>query len=402
MSQYFAEFGKTGINWSQGYIYEDFLTSLVGQRGVQVYREMSSNDAIIGAVMFAIKQILKEVRWATKPYDESSQSKKDADFLRTCMYNPIMQTSWTDFISNVLSMLEYGWSWFEMVFVKQDGKLVWRKFAPRAANSLERWDVDVHGDITGLIQRPPPSFEEIQLPKWKCLHFRTEDAGGNPEGRSILRNAYRSWYLKKNLEELEAVGIERDLVGLPMLYLPEGIDPSSEDDATSTKIASAKTLISRLRRDEQEGVLVPHGWKLELLQSPGNKQFNTTEVINRYNKQMAVTTLAQFIMLGMERTGSYALAGQQTDMFYLCLEGWANSIASTFNRQAVPLLFKLNGNTSNKLPYIVHTPVHHITLNQMAVYISQLVKAEAIEITDEVKNYLKRYARLEEFSEVSK
>jgi hypothetical protein len=34
-------------------------------------------------------------------------------------------------------------------------------------------------------------------------------------GRSILRNAVRSWWLLKRIQEHEAIGIERDLPGFP-------------------------------------------------------------------------------------------------------------------------------------------------------------------------------------------
>ena len=57
----------------------------------------------------------------------------------------------------------------------------------------------------------------------KCLLFRTQTHKNNPEGRSILRNAYRSWYFKKRIEEIEGVGIERDLAGIPIAYVDPAI-----------------------------------------------------------------------------------------------------------------------------------------------------------------------------------
>ncbi|WP_155274431.1 hypothetical protein [Piscirickettsia salmonis] len=51
--------------------------------------------------------------------------------------------------------------------------------------------------------------------------FRTTSRKGNPEGRSILRNAYQPWYYKKNLESIESIGIERNLVGLLTLRAME-------------------------------------------------------------------------------------------------------------------------------------------------------------------------------------
>jgi hypothetical protein len=398
----FGEIGNTGLKRSYGYVLDEFLASLRGSRGRKIYREMADNDAIVGAMLFAISQILRESRWDIKPGDEKvAECKKDAEFLKDSLFG--MKHSWAGIITDILSFFVYGFSLFEQVFYRRnDGKIVWSKLAFRSQDSLERWDFDDYGETLGFWQRPAPDYHEFYIPITKCLHFRTQSAGNNPEGRSILRNAFRAWFMKKNIEEIEAIGIERDLAGLPMMTLPEGFDPTSTDPIIKSQLASAKTLVTNIRRDEQEGILMPFGWKLELLTSGGKRQIDTVSVINRYNKEIAVTTLAQFIMLGMERTGSYALAAEQTDMFYLALEAWADYIGTVMNRYAVPTLFKVNGISGRPLPYFVHTPIRRFTLTDIANYVSKLTddNVKALDITDETKAFLKRYGRLEEFSEV--
>ena len=398
------EIGKTGVKYSYGYMNEEFLKILQGSQGIKVYREMSDNDSIVGACLHAIKQILRESRWTVRAGDETdAKCKQDAEFLENNMSG--MQHSWSDFISNTLSMLVYGWSYFEQVFeMQRDGSVTWKKLAPRKQSSMERWELDDVGDVLGLWQRPAPDYRLVYLPITKSLLFRTEPAGNNPEGRSILRNAYRAWYMKKTIEEIEGIGVERDLAGLPVLTPPENFKVDGDDTETKNALAWAKKLVASIRRDEQDGVLCPFGWDLKLLGSPGQRQFDTTTIINRYNKEIAVTVLAQFIMLGMERTGSYALAKEQTDMFYLCLEGWADAIGSTFNRHAVPILFGLNGISSDMrpLPYVVHTNIHKYSLQDLSTYVSTLAKQDCLIIDDDLKDYLKKYARLSEFKEIEK
>lgn len=235
----------------------------------------------------------------------------------------------------------------------------------------------------------------VEVPEYHILYVRRN-------GKACWSG--NSWYFKKNIEEIEGIGIERDLAGLPVLTPPENFKLDGDDIETKHALAWAKKLVASIRRDEQDGVLKPFGWGFELLGSPGQRQFDTTTVINRYNKEIAVTVLAQFIMLGMERTGSYALAKEQTDMFYLCLEGWADAIGSTFNRQAVPTLFGLNGVSEEMrpLPYIVHTNIHRYGLKDLAAYVSSLAKQECLIVDDDLKRYLKQYARLQEYSEKRK
>ena len=45
------EIGRIGQRRYGGTIYEEFLHELRGTRGIEVYREMSENDDVVGAIM---------------------------------------------------------------------------------------------------------------------------------------------------------------------------------------------------------------------------------------------------------------------------------------------------------------------------------------------------------------
>jgi len=396
-----TEIGKTGLRWSpSGYVDQDFLRQLTGSKGIKIYQEMSDNDAVIGGCLYGIRQILRECRWSVKPADPNKKSEEDEDaqFLEENMRG--MTHSWADFMSEIMSMFTFGWAWFEQVYrIREDGRAVWKKLPIRAQQALDRWELLPNGDTIGMWQRPAPDYQLLYIPLGKSIHFRTTSQNNNPEGRSLLRNSYRSWYYKKGLEEIEAIGIERDLVGIPTMTLPEGM--KMEDDEGENKIAIdwAKKILQNVRVDEQDGILLPNGWEFKLVASPGTKTIDVSAVISRYAKEMAISFLAQFVMLGMERTGSYALATELVDMFYMSLEGFADYIATTFNRQAVSTLFGLNGVRDRPLPYIVHTPIRRQSIKDMGLYIKSLLGVGALEVDDDLKRYLKRYARLNEYSD---
>ena len=397
-----TEVGKSGLRWSYGRVLEEFLTELRGKRGVQIYREMSDNDPIVGGCLVAVRQILKEIRWIVKPANpELKELDDDALFLENCMCS--MTHTWSDFMTEVMSMFTYGWADFEQIYKRRDdGKVVWKKLPLRSQSSVERWDIDDAGDTIGMWQRPPLSGSTVYIPMRKLVHFRIDQWANNPEGRSLLRNCYRPWYFRKNIEELEGIGIERDLAGIPTITLPEGLKMDDDSEETKAAIAWAKKLVTNIRVDEQDGIILPYGWEFALVSSPGQKQFDTTSVINRYSKEIAISFLAQFVMLGMERTGSYALSKDIMDLFHLSLEGWADDVASTLNQQAVKTLFSLNGVENRPLPYITHTPVRKQDLKEMSEFIKRLVDAKALDVDNEIKSFLKKYGRLTEFSEIRK
>ena len=266
-----AEIGRIGQKRYNGVFYEEFLRELQGIRGVEVYREMANNDDTVGAILFAIKMLIRHTQWNIEPGGDTAKDREAAEFVESCMDD--MQSTWTDTISEILSFLVYGWSYHEIVYKRRMGKtknqktkskysdslIGWQKLPIRSQDTLYKWEYDQHDNLVGMTQMPPPDYGFITIPMKKAMLFRMESAKDNPEGRSILRNAYRPWYFKRRIQEIEAIGIERDLAGLPVFHAPEGTDIWDENDDDMMKINAALTkMVKSIRRDEYEGLVLPH------------------------------------------------------------------------------------------------------------------------------------------------
>src|SRR5690554_404643 len=162
------EIGRTGLERFGGHVYEEFLPDLTGTRAVKVYREMSENDPVVGAFLFAIDMLMRNVSWTVRPYSQRQEDLEAADFLKSCMED--MSMTWEDTISEILSMLVYGWSYHEIVYKIRagdsldpsrrsrfaDGRIGWRKLPIRAQESLYEWIFDEAGGIRGMVQQAPP------------------------------------------------------------------------------------------------------------------------------------------------------------------------------------------------------------------------------------------------------
>lgn len=394
------ELGRSGLRHWGGFVFEEWLRELQqGQRAAQVYREMMDQDPIIGAVMYAIQGLMRRVTWHVKPADSSAAAKQGADWFESVIHD--MRYTWPDTISEILSFLGYGYSYHEMVYkIRQgesrdrtasskfnDGTIGLAKVPLRAQDSLWKWVFDDEGEIEGMIQNPPPDYVLRFIPIEKALLFRTTIFKDNPEGRSILRNAYRSWYFKRSLEAIEAIGMERDLAGLPVLTPPAGVDLWNQNDPTmAATLAAAKAVVSSIRRDEQEGIILPggnllqsgvvDGWKLELLSTGGRRQFDTSAIIARYDNRIATSMLADLVMMGQDKVGSYALAVTKKDLFSNSLGAFLDIISSQFNSDCIDTLWRLNGFTWPK-PTLEHGAVETTDLATLGLYILQLAQSEA-------------------------
>jgi len=377
---------------------------------VEAFKEMSENDDILGAVLFAIEMLMRQVEWNIKEAGNNEADARAAEFVYSCMHD--MDESWSDFISEVLSFLTFGWSYHEVVYKrrmgatknpetksKYDDKLIgWRKIPIRSQDTLWEWQYD-RDNLQGLIQCAPPRFDMVFIPIEKSLHFKTRSRKANPEGRSLLRNAYRSWYFKRRIQEIEGIGIERDLAGLPFIKPAEGVEFYDADGKPTEILLQAEKIVRSVRRDEREGVVLPYGWEFSLTSTGGRRQFDTNTIIQRYDNRMAMTFLADFLMLGHEKVGSFALSSGKTEMFGIAMGTYLDLICEVLNNQAIPRLIDLNGDVFKGItayPEIVHSDIESHDLAKLASFIKDMVGVGAITPDEDLEDYLRMAADLPE------
>ncbi len=357
---------------------------------------MVDNDSTIGSILYAIDMMIRQVNWEIQPASESNEDLQLAEFVKGALFEDMSHT-WADTLSEILSYLPWGFSYLEIVYKTRDGdtddptkrsqftdgKIGWRKFAIRAQETLSRWQFDEDGGIQGMWQRDPTGAGgEVFIPIDKSLHFKTVSRKNNPEAKSILRNAYTSWYYKTKIATIEAIGIERDLAGLPVAWVPPEYLSTDASPAYQAILVAIKTIVTNVRRDEQEGVVFPlqfdeNGNKLfdfNLMSTAGTRQFDTNGVINRYDQRIAASVLADFVMLGSQQnTGAgKALAADKMDLFATALTGFANQISEVINRHGIARLCKLNGFKATKLPELKAGKIESVDLTVLGEYVKSL------------------------------
>lgn len=400
-----AELGRTGIAHWGGQIQEELLRELRGLSGIRIYREMEENDAIIGAVLFAIRNLARQVEWSITPASDAPEDEAVAQFVRECLFED-MSSSWPEMLSDILTFLPYGWAYLETVYKRRtgasddpsmrsrftDGRYGWRKWALRGQDTLYKWDLDEAGGVQAMVQSAPPDWTPRTIPIEVALLFRNDARKNNPEGRSVLRSAYRSWYFKKKMEEIEGIGVERDLAGMPMIEPPPGVDLwNANDPKMVSQRAAAEKFVRNVRRDLLEGITLPSGWKFSLVSTGGRRNFDTGAIIVRYEQRMAMSVMADFILLGTEGVGSWALATSKTSLFNSALTSFLDSITGVVNRHGIPRLLALNGIPPERQPSLAHGNVATPSLAELGQYITALTGA-GVPLLPEDGDYLRQVA----------
>jgi hypothetical protein len=403
------EIGVTGLLRTRGvgYLYEEWLLNLGSFRAKAVYREMRDNDAVIGSLFFALEMILRKAEWKVEPA-AGKKGEQYAQFIDECMKD--MSHTWEDFIAECVTMFTFGFALFETVYKRRqgpdgrqasrfdDGLIGWRKHAPRAQESILYWIFDDEGGLQGAVQLAAPDYHTVPIPIEKLLLIRTTSLKNSPEGRSILRNVFRSWFFKRRIEEVEGVGIERDLCGIPVLYA------SAEALIALGGESKAIQLVTNIRQDDQAGVILPLAYDekgnklidLQLLKSAGPKQTDAGATIQRYNQDILNTVLAGFVQLGQTPTGSRSLHMSATQIFSLAITAFMDSVAAVVNRIAIPRLMQLNKMDLSLAPTLVPGDIGVRDLEELSTFCQQLSQAGLTFFDTPTQDYLRKVARLPE------
>jgi hypothetical protein len=415
------EFDSYGISGLARYgavsrVYEEFLRELQGPQGMKSYREMYDNDPIVGAIMFAAMHLCRKVSFKFKPANSSQEAQKVAAMCGGAIFDD-MESTWPDTLSEILTMLPFGWALMEFRMKRRlgmgdtqlypdptgenrspegvgtlvdsefspsrftDGQIGFRSWSLRSQETLFMGEFDEDSNATVMQQMAPPDYKIRRVPLTKSLLFRTQVSKNNPEGRSVLRNAWTSYYLKKNLQVFEGIGIERDLAGYPKIQIekpdmanglavPDIWNP--KDPAMVTLLASLKQMVRSVRRDEQEGMVLPWWASFELVSTGSRRSFDTNAIISRYDQRIAMSMMADFIMLGHEAVGSKALAATKISLFTAALSSFLDTAGAVVNRRAVPALLRFNGIPMELAPTMEHGEVESVNLQELGDFISKV------------------------------
>jgi phage gp29-like protein len=387
--------GTTGLKHMGGRIREEYLNAIKSwSTEVKLYLEMR-DDPIVGAQLDAIKLPLQAASFDVEPAPGGGPNDEEAaEWLWQCMNNMDGQT-WNSHVEDALESLDFGFALGEVVLDKRaDGRLWLKNIDPRGQESLDRWEYDEaeRDKLDTFVQLDPNTGETYTIPISKCVHFKFRGRKGNPQGKSILRALYRPYKFARNLEDLEGIGVERDVGGMPVAKLKEG--GYEDNDITVLKAA-----LKGLRKDEEVYLIEPEGVDIRAY-AGGNKIYDVNVIIDRWHKVMLMRFFSQFLILGMGNVGTQALVKGSQDFFALALEAVQRYLLETWNLQLVPYLFRFNQWTGiSGYPTIVWEKPGRVDLVALVNAMNTAINAKLLTPTDLDEDHIRNLADLPDLPE---
>ena len=367
---------KPGLSIWSGLIQEEYLGELAPwSKEVKIFKEMQ-DDVVIGALFESVRTPLLSSPFEISAGGDSPEDERARAFLEeNILHNPNFE--WISHVEEMLQFIELGFAVSEKVLEKdkKDGLLHIRDLMPIGQDSLDRWgEPDELGRVTSFQQRDKRGTIHT-APMEKLLHFAFRSKKRNPQGQGLLRALYRPWYFKKNLETLEAIGIERDVGNAPVVKLKENVRYSTQD------IDDLKEALEGFRMDEALYVILPSGAELTAY-GGGNKVYDVRATITAWQHLIRQRFFADFLAFGSSAVGTQALAREMTTFFGLALRSIQQSMLAVWNRQLVPWLFKWNNWELEHLPTIDWLRPGESNIQSLVQAYNMLVSSGLMDVND--------------------
>lgn len=364
---------------------KEWLPELQGSEGRKQLREMSDNDPVTGGILNAITLTIRAADITVTPGADD----RATELINTNLGD--MAESFENTMAAFLDFLPMGFSPHEICYKVRDGEesrysdglIAWHSFPQIAQETVGDWHFDKYGQVDWLVQNQKGGKKK-KIPREKMLLFRTTTRRGNPEGRSIFRNAWTSYYIKRNLQIVQAIAAERGLAGLPHAKIPLEIINNAMADASSVdaQIYMAwQELVSDVRMDRKTGIITPSDTdpdsKVELYSfgftaTPSGHNLEILPILEQLDSRIAVTCLADIILLGHQAVGTQALAKEKQSLFITAIGSFLDALLAELNTRAIPELLLLNGMAAEEPPKLVHGPLAAPDLAVVGSYIRSL------------------------------
>lgn len=409
-----SEGGYLGLNTFNGVTNDELKRELNFPNNLLTYKQMSYHPAV-NSPLTLYENIISKATWnITPPVDATEQEKEQCQIVQSMMDD--MEGTWSEFIRDVLSMNVFGFSVHEKVYRKRlkangsmydDGIIGWKKLGFRSQESIEKFIFSDDGnDIKGVKQNvsrisdPYGRYSgrnklEIILPRSKFMLFRTGKHRGDPYGKSPLRDAYLAWKFLTALEDIEATGVNKDLVGLPVLMIPpQYLSRDASDDQKAIR-SYYEEAMRNIQMNSQSALILPQAFdpdtkqplfKLELLSVDGKKGFDITKIKEYYKNLIFTALFADVLIMGQSSTGSFALGSIKNSLSGAYAKNLLSTICEVLNKELIRQTYELNGWDASRAGKIDYDNIEDADLETISKYWQRVASVGLVEKDRKVLN----------------
>lgn len=396
--------GTHGTRNYSGYLNEEYLSSLLGYRRADEFDKMRRSDSTVIMCLKAVKNLIRSAHWEIEAADDDQLSPADAeadkDLIDHILFKD-MQSSWMQFINEVLTCVEFGHATFERTdkIVQNHPKfgtyIGIKNLSWRSPRTIHKWNLDPITKHLQSITQIAYGDETVyvDIPAEFLSVFTIEKEGSNYEGISLIRPCYGSYIRKREYMKLNAIGIEKFAIPTPVAEVPDS-------QLNGDQFENLKQVLSDFVGHESQFITHPVGWKVTLVSNtydPAKVEIS----IDNEDRRMTDAFLCNFLSLGKTgAAGSYAMSNNLTDFFVSGLDYICDIIKEEFNRTIIPNSIKMNRGERTAYPKLICSGVSDKAGKELAETLKFLTDGKIIIADDDLEASIRKRYRFPKKSNV--
>jgi hypothetical protein len=403
----FSEQGVGGFRVYGGYIAtNETNTQLMGVQRFTHAADLLANVSIIAASLRYTLNLISRPHWRFEPADDSAEAKAAAEFMESVIDG--IDASWTRIIRRTGMYRYHGFGVSEWVAKKreEDGKIGIASIESRPQHTIERWDIDDNGGVVGVWQRDPQTGLPIYLPRGKLLYIVDDTLTDSPEGMGWFRHLAEPARRLKSYLQLEGLGFERDLTGIPVGRAPMAKINQLVQDGKITAaqrdsmLGAIDQFVALKRKDQNTGIVLDsatqkartetgetissiYEWGIELLTGTQSSIDHLGEAIKRLQYDMALIMGTESMLTGRDGQGSRALSEDKSRNLYLIANATLADMAESVDRDLVAPIWTMNGLPDKLRPKAAVEDVAFKDAEAIAKVLADMATAGAILAPDD-------------------
>lgn len=379
---------------------------VAGQQRWVTYDELVVNTSIVAAGVRYFLNIVAHAKWSVEPAkakeaeEPTAEAKKIAEFVDSVINE--METPWRRVARRAAMYRFNGYGVQEWTAKRResDGKIGLDDIEARPCHTMDHWEVDEGGTVLGLWQRSPQTGQLVWLPRQKVLYLVEDSMTDSPEGLGLYRHMVDPYLRLQRYQNLEGLGFDRDLRGIPIGRIPyaalaDAVKKGTLEATRASQIVSALEEFVRMQTKKEDtsicldsatytvetdsgpSISGIYQYGLELLQGqqPGFGDLNAA--VQRLNRELARVIGVEHLLLG-ESSGSRALSEDKSRNFYLTLNGTLDDLTDGAQKDIVNVVCDLNGIPEELRPKLKHSDISFRSVAEITGSLREMATAGAV------------------------
>lgn len=396
-------YGASGTINLAGYLQDDeYNRDLAGKQGLDTFRRMIDSDGAVRESYLHIRAPLQNSTIEVDAVSDDPLHLEQAALIERALFD-FPALSFRQVLPTMLEYLTQGFQVYELPERVVDAELswidpntnepvtgqrrqyiVWDEFGHRKPETIWKWNA-TGSRLDSVTQT---AFKDEEWGQWEIpadqLVVLTNDRRGDDfTGQSILRAAYKAWYLKELVEKINAIAVERHGVGINVCYVPH----SSRND--TVLIDRLEQMLQDLAAGERPYLIIPGpkgtasgtdaegGFWFEVVTPGSSMSTENVKFLEYLRGEIKGSMLVRFSELGHGSVGARATGDVQSKVWYDALHGVAAHISDTF-RPNIQRLLEKNYAQVDEIPKLVFRDIDARSLTEFADALAKLRLADLV------------------------